>query len=421
MSYTTRQTCRLCDHQPLTPLYSLGTQFVSDFVKRENVHTGIQCRIDIVMCERCSLVQQLHTVDPTRLYRHYHYRSGVTQTMRDALRDITKSVEDMDILRSGDVVCDIGSNDSTLLRSYTAPNIIRVGVEPALNLAEEGRKGLRIFINDLWSKEAYFDAVYGKAKVITAIGMLYDLEEPNKFVGDVAACLDRDGVFVAQLMCLQQMMEAYDVGNLAHEHLELYSLRSFDLLLQRHGLQVFSLQHNKVNGGSYRFWISHIANKARVRSSAFDQSMRWEEEDKLHEPATHAKWDGCVNRVKNKVVGYVMDELKEGRTVAVLGASTKGNVITQWLGLSNRELSFASERSPEKVGLYTAGTGIPIVSEEEARARKPDNFLLLPYAFADEVIQRETPYLTAGGKIVVPLPVPYVVNKGEKTLLRRPL
>lgn len=421
MSYTTRQTCRLCESSPLTPLYSLGTQYISDFVKRENIHTGIQCPIDIVMCERCSLVQQLHTVDPTNLYRHYHYRSGVTQTMRDALRDITKAIEDMGILRSGDVVLDIGSNDSTLLRSYTAPGIIRVGVEPALNLAEEGRKGLRVFINDLWSKEAYFDAVYGKAKVITAIGMLYDLEDPNKFVGDVAACLDRDGVFVSQLMCLRQMMEGYDVGNLCHEHLEFYSLKSFDLLLQRHGLQVVAMQSNNTNGGSYRFWITHVANKGKHRSATFDHALQLESEDGLDDPVMHCIWESGLKRNKDKVVGYVMDELKGGRTVAVLGASTKGNVILQWLGLDHRELSFASERSPEKVGLYTAGTGIPIISEEEARTRRPDNFLLLPYAFAEEVIQRETTYLMAGGKIIVPLPTPYVVSAGEEMLQRRPL
>lgn len=421
MSYTTRQTCRLCESSPLTPLYSLGNQYVSDFVKRENIHTGIQCPIDIVMCERCSLVQQLHTVDPTRLYRHYHYRSGVTQTMRDALRDITKAVEGMDILRSGDVVCDLGSNDSTLLRSYTQPNIIRVGVEPALNLAEEGRKGLRVFINDLWSKEAYFDAVYGKAKVITAIGMLYDLEDPNKFVGDVAACLDRDGVFVAQLMCLHQMIEGYDVGNLAHEHLEFYSLKSFDLLLQRHGLHVFAMEENKINGGSYRFWISHIANKTRPRSSNIDYQINTESIARYHDPYLHQYWFGELQSNKDKVVGYVMDELRGGRTVAVLGASTKGNVILQWLGLDHRELSFASERSPEKVGLFTAGTGIPIVSEEEARTGKPDNMLVLPYAFANEIIQRETSYLVAGGKFIVPLPTPYVVSAGDKIMQRKPL
>src|SRR5690554_5554884 len=141
--YTTRETCRICGSEDLVPLFSLGEQYVNNFVSKEDITTGPKAPIELELCKNCTLVQLKHTAPQELLYtRHYWYKSGVTQTMRDALRDITKSIENLVDLSLGDVVLDIGSNDGSLLRSYEAPGIVRVGVEPAVNLAEEGAQGV---------------------------------------------------------------------------------------------------------------------------------------------------------------------------------------------------------------------------------------------------------------------------------------
>ena len=56
-----------------------------------------------------------------------------------------------------------------------------------------------------------------KPKVITAIGMFYDLEDPNKLIKDAALALNDNGIFIAQLMCLKSMIEKNDLGNICHE------------------------------------------------------------------------------------------------------------------------------------------------------------------------------------------------------------
>lgn len=154
--YTTRTTCRVCGSGGLRNLFSLGTQLVSDFVEEADIGNGIVCPIDIVLCEKCSLVQQKHTARQDFLYtRHYYYRSGTTETMRKALREVTASVETVANLKDGDVVLDIGSNDGTLLRSYAVEGLWKVGVDPARNLVEEGKQGVDVFIGDFWSAEEY--------------------------------------------------------------------------------------------------------------------------------------------------------------------------------------------------------------------------------------------------------------------------
>ena len=84
-----------------------------------------------------------------------------------------------------------------------------------------------------------------KAKVITAIGMFYDMEDPNQFINDSAKVLSEDGLFIAQLMTLKPMIENNDIGNICHEHLEYYSYKKLKYLFERNGLEIYRIEENE--------------------------------------------------------------------------------------------------------------------------------------------------------------------------------
>lgn len=396
METITRTTCRLCGSDQLRDIFSLGDQYINDFVPQERIGKGLKAPLDLVMCDRCSLLQLRHTAPQELLYaRYYWYRSGVTDTMRRALRDITQEIESMVALKPGDVVLDIGANDGTMLSTYTAPGIKRVGCEPANNLVDALRKNTEYVMHDFWDHDRYMALAkqwgFGKAKVITAIGMFYDLEDPNKFIKDAQRALADDGVFVAQLMCLAPMIEKNDLGNICHEHLEYYSLDSLKYLFERNGLEMFKIEENSVNGGSYRIFARHY------KGTGISFSEKYTREDIL----AFAK---RLESNRKQCVDFIKQEVAKGKKVYVYGASTKGNVILQYYGLDHRLITAAAERSPEKWGKYTIGSWIPIVSEEEARQAQPDYFLVLPWAFFDEFYKREEVWRVRGGKFIVPLP-----------------
>jgi len=398
METTTRTTCRLCGSSDLHDIFSVGDQYINDFVPEERIGKGLRAPLDLVMCRNCSLLQLRHTAPQELLYaRHYWYRSGVTDTMRQALRDITAEIEQMVPLQAGDVVLDIGANDGTMLASYEVPGLVRVGCEPADNLVEQLRGNADHVIHDFWTFERYAELALPKAKVVTAIGMFYDLEEPNQFIRDAQRVLADDGVFVAQLMCLTPMLEKNDLGNICHEHLEYYSLESLKYLFEQNGLEMFRIEENEVNGGSYRIFARHY----RGTGIAFSERVTVDDLMAFSERLRRNR-DACVN--------FVRAEVAKGKTVYVYGASTKGNVILQYYGLDASLITAASERSPEKWGKYTIGSWIPIVSEEEARKAKPDYFLVLPWAFFDEFYRREQEWREGGGKFIVPLPEFRVVD-----------
>ena len=402
METITRTTCRLCGFSNLQDVFSVGEQYISDFVPQERVGKGLKAPLDLVMCDQCSLLQLRHTAPQELLYaRYYWYRSGVTDTMRRALRDITEQIESMVPLESGDVVLDIGANDGTMLATYTAPGIRRVGCEPANNLVGMLRQNTEYVMHDFWNYEQYMELAsqwgFGKARVITAIGMFYDLEDPNKFIADARKALTDDGIFVAQLMCLTPMLQKNDFGNICHEHLEYYSLQSLKYLFETNGLEIFKIEENEVNGGSYRIF----ARPFKGAGIPFDEKVT--RQDIL-------AFGQRVQQNRGQCVAFIKQEVAKGKKVYVYGASTKGNVILQYYGLDNKLITAAAERSPEKWGKYTIGSWIPIVSEEEARKAQPDYFLVLPWAFFNEFYEREKEWRSQGGKFIVPLPEFRVVS-----------
>ncbi len=397
--------CRVCGSSSLTELFSLGEQYVSQFLKKDE-ESGEAYPITLVLCENCTLVQLLHTAPQELLYRKFYwYRSGVTQTMRDALSDITEKVESMVSLDRDSVVLDIGSNDGTLLRSYTKP-CYKVGVEPATNLAQEGSRNIDCFIGDFWDYTNYMFRVDSRfAKVITAIGMFYDLDDPNKFIKDVSRALSSHGIFVAQLMCLKNMLNLNDVGNLAHEHLEFYSFKSLEYLFNQHKLEIFDVEINNVNGESYRIFARLQGSNVPTPKGAEDRIIQIQEEEVgLNESSHYNYFYENMEWNKARTVKFVKHAVSQGKRVWVYGASTKGNVLLQYYGLDNTLIEGAAERSPEKWGKRTVGTNIPIYSEVTAREVNPDYFLVLPYTFLDEFIEREKEWRDKGGKFIVPLP-----------------
>jgi NDP-4-keto-2,6-dideoxyhexose 3-C-methyltransferase len=422
--YATITACRACGRDDLTPLYSLGVQVVSDFVPPGTGRDAPpRAPIDVVLCDRCGLVQQSHSVDPAALYsRNYWYRSGTTDTMRRQLADVVASAWGRAGVLSSDHWLDIGCNDGTLLREVNTlarlhfPGgggvVETTGVEPAANFADDPacRAGVDYWVKDFWPCRLSCRPA-GGYKVITAIGMLYDLEDPGAFLRGVRDVLHPEGVFVAQLQCLRQMMELGDVGNLCHEHLEFYPLRTLLELYARCGLEIFDCELNGVNGGSYRLYARRAgAAVGGAPSSWVGLALTEEEAERYDAVWVHKAWFERLRARRDRLRKLVGLAGTDARGPAwVYGASTKGNVILQWAELDDRVLAAAADRDPRKHGLVTAGTNIPIVPEEEFRRAAPPYALVLPYAFLKEFTAREAGWRAGGGKFIVPLPEPEVV------------
>jgi len=393
--------CRLCGNSELHKVFSLGDQYINDFVTEENIGKGVIAPLEIVHCPVCDLSQLKHTAPQELLYsRQYWYRSGVTDTMKRELKDIVDEVCDMVDLDNEDIVLDIGANDGTML-SYFPDSLTTIGCEPANNLVDELSDNCDVVIHDFWSEQAYLKSVenlgFKKAKIVAAIGMFYDLDDPTAFVSDIEKVLDDDGIFVAQLMTSAPMIEKNDLGNICHEHIEFYSYKSLVYMYEKCGLEIIKVSENNVNGGSYRIYAK------KYSSGSIDYPEKATKEDLV-------AFKSRIDKAKEECVNFLQTEKNKGKVIHVYGASTKGNVILQYFGISTELVDYAAERSPEKFGRYTVGSWIPIISEDESRKMQPDYYLVLPWAFFDEMYAREEEWRSNGGKFIVPFPEFRVVD-----------
>lgn len=258
-------------------------------------------------------------------------------------------------------------------------------------------------INDFFNYDSY-EKVIGnkKADIVTAISSFYDMEEPNAFVSDVAKILDEKGVFVIQQNYLVKMLTQNAFDNIVHEHLEYYSLLSLQNLLKRHSLEVFDLELRELNGGSFRTYIG-FEGKRPISIKVYEQ-MELEKLIGLQRKKIYTDFAKRIRQNKKEVYAFIKKQVEEGRKIYVYGASTRGNSLLQYFDLDNKLIEKAVERNPEKWGAKIASVGIPIISEEQARAEKPDYMLVLPWFFKEEFLKREKVYLKSGGHFIFPLP-----------------
>ncbi len=414
--------CRVCGFSPLEDIISLGNLYVTNFVDSPDAEQ-IRAPLDLVLCNKsaggCGLLQLRHTFSQDHMYKQYWYRSGINRTMTNELIGIAQTAEKIVGLQQSDYVIDVGSNDSTLLRGYATGGINLIGFEPAKNLQPYADPGVTKVIYDYFNYQAWKENFReAKAKVITAIAMFYDLDDPNTFLKDVVSCLDPEGVFIVQQNYLPYMIERNIFDNVSHEHLEYYSLITFIELLNRHNLEVFDIELNDVNGGSMRTYIRHKNSGSSIRmpvgaADRVKEILKKEANLGLEKKETYENFAERVQNIKKTLYEFIKKEVSRGKKVYAYGASTRGNTTLQYCGLDNKLIVAAADRNPDKWGRKTVGTLVPIISEEQARKEKPDYFLVLPWQFLKEFKEREREFLQNGGKFIVPLPELKIIGYGD--------
>jgi SAM-dependent methyltransferase len=407
------------------PVLSLGDQYIAGAFAAPGGEQPVARRIplELVRCdmtrneEGCGLVQLRHTVPGAILYHSYWYRSGINRTMTRNLHDIAAQAEAIVELQPGDLVIDIGCNDGTLLDGYRAPNLKYLGFDPSdvsRYAVEKGYEVVRDFYSYEQLRRRHADR---RARIITSIAMFYDLEYPGAFVREVAQALADDGVWVMELHYLPAMLDMNQFDAIVHEHLEYYSLAVIERLLAEAGLGVVRAELNDINGGSVRLFIRRANGFAPAGDDAETlQRLRMREfEMALDAPEPYERFAVAAQQVREDLAAVCRKLVEEGKTIHVYGASTKGNTILQYAGVDSSLVPFAADRNPDKHGSETIGTRIPIISEEHSRELQPDYYLVLPWHFMDEFLERESEFLERGGQFIVPMPQVRIVSR-ERSL-----
>ncbi len=419
MHLTHRKTCRVCGSGALTKVIDLGEQYLQgSFVKpgkelppmRKISATLLRC--DPTRDENaCGLLQMEHTVPPEVLYSAYWYRSGTNDTMRNHLKEIVEEVLGI-FNQSSARVLDIGCNDGTLLEFYPE-RYEKYGVDPS-DVALEIEGGITV-VQDIFPSVELIKLLRGKQlDIITSIAMFYDLEDPVEFSRGIKNVLSPEGIWVFEMSYMPTMLKMNSYDTICHEHLEYYSLAIIEYILKQADMKIFNVELNSINGGSIRCFATHTDNFAYKKKGFVRniKTMHQEEFDlELDTDKPYKNFQDRINVHRAELISLLKRLKQEGKNIHIYGASTKGNTILQWCGIDQKIIDCAAERNPDKYGASTLGTDIPIVSEAESRAMNPDYYLVLPWHFKEEFIEREKQTLERGIGLIFPLPTIEIIGK----------
>ena len=407
-----RKTCRVCGSPALTKVIDLGEQYLQgSFVKPgEELPPMRKIPTTLVRCDptkdenACGLLQMALTLPPEILYSSYWYASGTNQTMRDHLRQIAE--EAAAIVDKPDAwVLDIGCNDGTLLSYYPA-EFTKFGIDPSDAVRDIG-KDIRVIQDVFPSEELTKESGGRQFDVITAIAMFYDVEDPIGFVRQIKNHLAPEGLWVFEMSYMPSMLKMNSYDTICHEHLEYYSAAVLEYILRKCGMKMIRVALNDVNGGSIRCYATHTSNFALRRHEDLSslRGLRREEFDmELDSDRPYRDFQDRVDAHRKQLSSLLKEFRRQGKRIHVYGASTKGNTVLQACGIDNSIIDYAADRNPRKHGARTLGTDIPIISEAESRAMNPDYYLVLPWHFKKEFLERERETLDRGVGMIFPFP-----------------
>ena len=395
------KNCRSCKSKFLTKIYTLGRQSLTGiFPSKKNAKIS-KGDLSMVICNKCKLLQLEHNFDANEMYgSNYGYMSSLNKSMISHLKLKALGLKKRYRLKSNMKILDIGSNDGTFL-SFFNNKYKLFGCDPTISkFSKYYRKDINqipLFFSSKLFENKKFD-------LISSISMFYDLPDPLTFAKEINSILNNNGVWHIELSYMPMMIKNRSYDTICHEHLEYYSLKSLKYLLDKANFKIINLSFNQINGGSIELDVTKKRSKLKECKHLINWVLESERLNKYNEIEKHKLFFKECQNHKILLKKLLLTLKKQNKKILGYGASTKGNVLLQYCNIDSKILNYIAEVNRFKFNKFTPGSNIKIISEQEAKRRKPDYLLVLPWHFKDHIIKKEQNFLKNGGKMIFPLP-----------------
>ena len=405
--------CRICHSKSLTKFLDLEfTPPADDFLSSERLgEPEVYYPLEVFICNNCSLVQIGYVVPPEILFqKDYPYEASITETGVNHFHSFAKEASSRFDLSSDNLVVDIGSNVGVLLQGFKNQGAEVLGIEPARNIGEIAIKNGIETIYDFFSEDLARKIIKErkKAKIVTGTNVVAHIDNHQSLVRGLDILLDKEGIFIFEAPYLVDLIENLEYDTIYHEHLSYLSVKPMNALFHKFGMEIFDVEKVVIHGGSLRYFVAR--ENTYPISSNIDKFLELEKEKKIYEIDTLKNFAKSVQHNREELTWMLKSMKHEGKRIAGVSAPAKGMTLLNYCKIGSETLDFITEKSPLKIGRYTPGTHIPIVQDSELIEQMPDYALLLAWNFADEIMKNLKDYKDAGGKFIIPIPKPHIIN-----------
>lgn len=404
--------CRFCGG-PLTSFVDLGMSPLCESFLAEDQLNAMEPFYPLVaqICEECLLVQLQQFVTPEHIFSDYAYFSAFSDAWLDHARRYTEAMTARLGLGASSQVIEVGSNDGYLLQYFVKTGIPVLGIDPAANVAKSAEaRGVKTLVAFFGVETAENVVASGvKADLVLGNNVMAQVPDVNSFVEGIRIVLKPDGVCTIEFPHLLRTLEGNQFDQFYHEHFSYFSALTAQKIFAAHGLRIFDIEELWTHGGSLRIYACHADNKARPNTEAVGAVLKREREAGLDKMETYVAFAEQVRETKRKLLSFLIEAKRAGKSVAGYGAPGKGNTLLNYCGIRTDFLDYTVDRNHHKHGKFTPGTHIPIYSPEKIAETKPDYVVILPWNLRDEIMGQLAYIRDWGGKFVVPIPEVAVV------------
>jgi SAM-dependent methyltransferase len=365
--------------------------------------------LDTHVCLACGLIQVPNVIPPD-FFRNYVYVPSASNTMHEHFRALAAGLGDTLQLAPGDLVVDIGANDGLFLSEWRRHGGRGLGIEPARNLAEIARgRGVTV-VNEYFTPElaAAVRSEHGMAAAIVTTNTFNHIDDLHAFMRGIVQLLDERGTFIVEVPHAGDLVELNEFDTVYHEHVSEFTVRSLQDLYAFFDMEVADVQRLTIHGGSMRVFA-----RRRGRSAPSTAVAAWLERERLlrlFDVETYQAFRARVEGNRAALLGLLAELKAAGKRLAGYGAPAKGNTLLNYYGIGPDTLEFLADRNPLKHGLYSPGMHIPVVGVERIEATRPNYLLILAWNFADEIMSQQEAHRARGGRFILPIPEPRVVE-----------
>jgi len=393
--------CRICDSTDLTPVIDLGEQpWCNHFLTKEEIGKEPYYPLRVLYCNNCHTSQLDYTVKKEVMFGNHTYLSGVTKSLSAHFKGIAEEVE----ARFGKgvpgrSVLDIGSNDGTQLKHFQELGWEVLGVESSTTTAAIAEKAGVPTVNKFFNLET-MNEIGRKFDIFNAAGVFFHLEELHSVTSGIKAGLKENGVFVVQFLYMKSIMENNAFDQIYHEHLLYYTLETINVLLKRHGLEMFDAYLAPIHGGQMIGYVGHAG--ANEKTARLESLIKEENESGCNTIEAYFDFAARIKVMKEENLNYLRKAKEEGKKVFGMGAPVKGNTMLNYFGVGTDLIECLLEKNTLRKNLYSPGMHLPILMEDEVK-EIPDIYYVLAWNFKKEILQNNQALLDKGVEFYFPV------------------
>lgn len=402
--------CRVCDSKNLYEFLDLGfLPIPNGFLTRLDLKkTEKKYPLVVLFCKDCSLVQLKYIVNPEVMFKNYLYIPSISQTRLNNFQTLAAdALRYMKGITKQSLIVDIGSNDGSLLNVWKNRGHQILGVDPAENLVTIAE------LNGIRTELGYFTSAlarklkkkYGPAHVIFATNVFAHIDDIVDFLNGITHFLDDEGIFISQFPYLADLVQENQFDTIYHEHLSYFSVRSLLKLAERTNLEIFSIEHSDLDGGSLKvFWKRKMNKSLIIQTKKINSFLNREEREKLYRVATYDAFSERVRRLRTDVKKKLFSLKQKKNIIIGYGAAAKGNILLNYFHIGTNIIQYIVDSTPYKQGRFTPGTHVPIFAEQKMRETQPDYMIILAWNFKDEIMKKNRRYSSQKGKFIICIP-----------------